>query len=120
MDKRVKDSISDREIDEWMESLGKDGVRKAIREWHLLRQGLCYQVLHVPTGADDWVTRAIHAAERAKRCESEVRKLIQKTETAAAEARDAVRDTTCTNCMGRGQVGDDACCICRGTGRRTF
>lgn len=111
-------SISDREADEWIARMKPEQIREIVQEYHALRQGLCYQILLVATGADDWVDRAIHAARRAKSAEGAIRRLIYDVENAASKARDDVRETTCTNCMGGGRVGDHACCVCRGTGLR--
>jgi hypothetical protein len=111
-------TITDEEADQWVAQQTPEGLRKVFQEYHALRQGLCYQVLLVATGADDWVDRAIAAAYRIKKSEGALRRLVYEVENASAKARNDVQETTCTNCMGRGQVGDDSCCICRGTGLR--
>lgn len=111
-------TITDREADEWIANMTPEQIRDYLKEHHALKQALCYQTLHVATGADDWIDRAIASARRAKRAEQVLRGLIQKVEAECAEARHEAGDSTCSNCMGTGEVGDGSCCICRGTGLR--
>ena len=111
-------TITDLEADEWIAGMKPEQVRTIVQEWHALKQALCAQILSVPTGADDWVDRAIHAANRARRAEGALRKLIYDVENSSATARNEVRETTCTNCIGTGRIGDHSCCVCHGTGSR--
>lgn len=113
-------TLTDREVDEWIAiaNAKPDKLREMIKEHHTLKQGLCWQVLLVPTGADDWVERSIAAGQRLKRAEYALRKLVYEVENSCATARNDVRDTTCLNCTGSGKVGDNSCCICNGTGLR--
>lgn len=111
-------TITDKEADEWISRIGPDGVRKVVKEYHSLRQGLCGQVLLVPTGSDDWVLRAIATGMRLQNAENALRKVIYGVENLCAEARNEVRETTCRNCTGGGRVGEHSCCICKGTGLR--
>lgn len=111
-------TITDAEADKYIAEMKPETIRKIVQEWHTLKQGLCWQTLLVPTGADDWVQRSIATARRLKRAEGAVRKLIYGVENLCAEARNDVRETTCGNCTGSGEVGENSCCICRGTGLR--
>jgi len=115
-------SITNHEADEWIARMTPEQIRQMIQEHHTLKQGLCYQVLLVATGEDDWVDRAIAAGRRVKKCETELRVLLNTVENACVEARDRARETTCTNCMGKGVLGKDrgTCCVCHGTGARAL
>ena len=111
-------TITDKEADQWIAGMKPEAIRKIVQEYHALKQGLCDRVLLVPTGADDWVDRAIAAGGRIKECELQLRKFVNTVETACIDARFGVQGTTCTSCMGSGVVSDNSCCSCAGTGIR--
>lgn len=113
-------SVTDKEADEWIGNMKPEQIRKIVQEWHALKQGLCAQILLIPTGCDDWVSRAIAAGNRLRRAENALRKLVGEIESSCIGARNEVRNTTCTNCMGSGETGGHSCCVCHGTSLRAF
>ena len=114
-------TITDQEADRWIAGMKPEQIRVMIQEHHALKQGLCAQILSVPTGADDWVDRALTAGRRSKQCEWTLRKLLSVVEVACVDARENGRETTCMNCRGSGVVRDDvSCSMCRGTGARSL
>ena len=111
--------ITDQHAKEWLEHLSKDELIQLLKEHTELKQGLCAQVLHVPTGTDNWVQRAIRRGIELYDNECRFRKLTYKMSEMLLDAKTRTRIEECINCSGTGQVTEEeTCSICKGTGRR--
>jgi hypothetical protein len=108
------------EIEQWLDNTSREQLLKILSEYRTLKQHLCSQVLLIPTGAEDWIDRAIRRATTLRNCENQLTKVIHRGEELLAEARWEIRETVCTNCMGSGVIQGNSCVICRGTGARKF
>lgn len=108
------------EIEQYLDGMDREKLLNMVSEHNILKQHLCAQILLIPTGADDWVDRALHKARTLRVCERQFLKVVAEGEELLASAKWEVRETTCTNCMGSGVVRSDSCVICRGTGARRF
>ena len=113
-------SLSDDEVDNWMATMSPVAIRKIVKEYHTLRLSLCPHIMGIPTGADDWIDRAIERAVQLSKAENTLRSLIGKVEVAAADARNNMVDFQCRNCRGSGQVSNASCACCRGTGTKSI
>lgn len=94
-------------------------VAQKLVEHHRLKQALCAQTLGVPTGAEDWILRAIRNATKARHAERTLFEVMRTVESLISEARYRVEDIVCGNCLGTGLMsGESSCACCKGTGRR--
>jgi hypothetical protein len=110
------------EAKDWYGRMTEEDRIKHLHEWWQLKQILCAQTLLVPTGAVNWIARAIARAEHLSACRSDLKKVLRELtgiveETTPKEFRDFPE---CTNCTGKGTVGDDTCVCCRGSGKRVI
>lgn len=108
------------EAEKWFDRMGRDAQITMLIEHDKLRQHLCAQTLGVPTGADDWVSRAVERGQHLRECENQLRQVISGCGTILAAAQWATKKTICTNCRGSGVIAGESCCICRGTGAHAF
>lgn len=72
-------SLTDNEADDWIATMNPAAIRKIIKEYHTLRLSLCSHIMGVPTGANDWVDRAIERAVQLSMAENTLRSLIGKS-----------------------------------------
>lgn len=114
--------MTEKETSEWLDDLSKPENREKLvqilQEYYTLRNHICERVIGVPTGAADWIKRAVHRAHKLRDIEHSYRRLVRSVTDAVEESTWTTKETICTNCMGRGLVNGDSCCCCSGTGAR--
>lgn len=128
-------SLHDRAgYESWFDRMTRDEQVQALIDRETLRQEVCARGLVVPTGAEDWVARAVRAANISKnymRQGQNLRDVLAKHSAVLdliPEIKDALerfdRGTLyveCQNCMGRKGFtdanGTQQCFVCLGTGR---
>lgn len=112
--------MTEEQANEIAATMPKERIVELLREHWQLKQCLCAQVLGVPTGADDWVSRAIARGDHLRNCEHSLRQTISGITKLAEDADWHTNLHYCTNCMGRKTVNKETCVVCQGTGRRKY
>lgn len=95
-------------------------VAEYVREHWQLKQCLCAQILGVPTGAKDWINRAMMRGDHLRSCEHSLKQAVFEIQKITNEAIWNTRIEYCINCMGTKTINGESCCICHGTGRRAY
>lgn len=112
--------MTDEQAKEVAATLTTERVAELLREHWQLKQCLCAQVLGVPTGAEDWISRAIARGDHLRNCEHSLRQTIAGITKLAEDADFHTSLRYCTNCMGRKTINGESCVICHGTGRSKY
>jgi hypothetical protein len=61
--------ITDQDAKKWYNNLTEEQKINIYKEWRELKQKLCSEILLVPTGCKDWVSRSIEEGKRLSICE---------------------------------------------------
>ncbi len=104
------------EAKHWFDGLTEEKIINLLIEHNDLKQALCARTLLIPTGADNWISRAIRRAEHLTECERQIRKVIFRGSELIEELKDKSSFRDCWNCFGTKVTREGSCVICQGTG----
>lgn len=112
------------EAEKWLDCISKDDLLQILREYRVLRNGICERTLGVATGAENWLSRAIARSYYLRQVETVLRRMTAQLESEVISSKLALQNMDCSNCSGLGCTGmpehHSTCSICKGTGRRFY